>query len=554
MADDLCPICHSNIEPSNPDWTKDPVLTIRGLAGEEYKGTIKLDIKYIKEIQDKRKQQEIDIGISEENRTQFTEITPGKTKWNKKYINELRESTEKILGIIETTTEEERIGLLREYFNYDEYWNYIGTYKYGQKIDDKEEWTSIDINNKPKIPKKTATQQNIVKIKAINIEDLRHPIIFPNLALLSGEQLTWFVSRGVDYRQFDGDYYSYIVNTKEKQLIDLNHYFDDSLQGIAQIKTADAKYFYAIHRTPYPSYVDVIEAYSWNLNESKRFYFSIDNYPRVRNILSDGEYLWIFSRKWVYTTYPYGNFKDCLYRININTKEQEFVDFLPEYIDYYIEDVISIDKKYLYIIYDAEISKKIIKLNKVNLEVEQSNDIPKVEEVCSRFEYAPGLFIESWISETWDFFHACSDDEYIYFKRWIWDDCGEIGLLVNEIARISKETLGINSFLSLSTREDLEDITVDKNFVYLLFCNKHLVSIYNLDNPIGSLEIYDKKTKQLVKTYNQDIGRFSFNKYQERLLTKTHPTYGSPRYLNFNLSIATKEQGRFANNLPKYLL
>ena len=163
---DKCPICHSEIE----TWSDDPLLTPRGLAGDEYKGFIFIKANHIIELQEERKQQEIDYGIPEADRTVFTEITPNTEFISKKVIEELRESTEKILTLGEEVTEVERTELLKEYFNYDEDGIYIGTYKYGEKVADKEEWTDVNPDNKPKLP------DDIVKMKAIHIEDLRHPL------------------------------------------------------------------------------------------------------------------------------------------------------------------------------------------------------------------------------------------------------------------------------------------------------------------------------------------------------------------------------------------
>lgn len=173
---DKCSICHSEKD----TWIDDPILTLKGLAGEEYKGINFLDIKHVKEIQDKRKEQEIDLEIPEEDRTIFSEITSETQFITKQHINELRKSTEKILAENLEITEEKRTELLNNYFNYDVDENYIGTYEYGQKIEDKEEWTDINVNNKPTLP---TNQTGITKIKAIHIEDLRHPI-FPEHQLI----------------------------------------------------------------------------------------------------------------------------------------------------------------------------------------------------------------------------------------------------------------------------------------------------------------------------------------------------------------------------------
>jgi hypothetical protein len=78
MADEtpLCPTCHSKISPTKsrvkdsdsagvPVWSDDPALTPDGLNGEDYVGFQFIQAKWIKEIQDARKQQEIDAGITD---------------------------------------------------------------------------------------------------------------------------------------------------------------------------------------------------------------------------------------------------------------------------------------------------------------------------------------------------------------------------------------------------------------------------------------------------------------------------------------------------------
>jgi len=169
----LCPTCHTEIG----KWTDDPILTPRGLSGDDYKGVVPIKVKHIKELQDTRKQQEIEATkfAPEMEKTDFSTIPP-KTPVNKKHINELRTSTEKLLSDPHNVS---ATPLLYQYFNYDSKANYIGTYKYGNKVEDKREWVDIDCLNRPKMPKKTEDKQNLIKIKAIHIEDLRHPIPEP---------------------------------------------------------------------------------------------------------------------------------------------------------------------------------------------------------------------------------------------------------------------------------------------------------------------------------------------------------------------------------------
>jgi len=184
MAEEkLCPTCFSELvsdeererrieedpeyEIYGYSWSDDPILTPRGLSGEEYKGVTEIKIKHIIELQEARKQQEDDLGISGADKTEFTEFD-GKVAVNYKHIRELRDSTEKILkeiAGIEELTAEERKELLYEYFNFDAEGNKI--IPADSKYVDKDEWTDSALTKK-------------IKIKGIHIEDLRHPISLLN--------------------------------------------------------------------------------------------------------------------------------------------------------------------------------------------------------------------------------------------------------------------------------------------------------------------------------------------------------------------------------------
>lgn len=176
---ELCPTCFSELvsdeerkrrieeDPKHEiygySWSDDPVLTPKGLSGEEYKGVTEIKSKHIIELQEARKQQEDDIGMFEEDKTEFTEVKD-EVSVDCKHIKELRDSTEKILKAdidIEELTEEERKELLYEYFNFDAEGN--KKIPADERYIDKDGWTDPDLSR-------------IVKIKAVHIEDLRHPI------------------------------------------------------------------------------------------------------------------------------------------------------------------------------------------------------------------------------------------------------------------------------------------------------------------------------------------------------------------------------------------
>ena len=144
----FCPICHNEIG----TWTDDPIKTPKGLAGEDYKGVTILNWSHIKELQVARTLQEQEAGIAP---VSFSEINPT-ILIQKKHILELRQSTENLISNIGSD--------LLHYFNYrieDHEEVYIGTYEYGVKVADKTNWTDPDL-------------ENIKKLKAIHIEELRH--------------------------------------------------------------------------------------------------------------------------------------------------------------------------------------------------------------------------------------------------------------------------------------------------------------------------------------------------------------------------------------------
>jgi len=142
-----CPICFTTLG----YWTDDPIKTPKGLAGGDYIGFTDIKAEHIVELQEERAQQEIEVGISESNRTSFTpvQIEGQYIDITKQHILELRESTEKILNAIGQTKE--------GYFNYD---NEGTEYNIGEHQLD---WIDSDLE----------TEENNW-IRAIHIEDLRH--------------------------------------------------------------------------------------------------------------------------------------------------------------------------------------------------------------------------------------------------------------------------------------------------------------------------------------------------------------------------------------------
>ena len=169
----VCPICHSPINVTDIQkeelrsrgvytWLDDPILTDQGYAGDQFKGWVFFNWRHIKEIQEARVVQEVGAEII--NKTTFSTIN-ATIELKKDHINELRISTEKILTKLALSSPEIN---LTHYFNYDRDGTYHGTWKHGEKIIDKTEWTDIDrTTGFPSLP------SDVTDIRAIHIEELR---------------------------------------------------------------------------------------------------------------------------------------------------------------------------------------------------------------------------------------------------------------------------------------------------------------------------------------------------------------------------------------------
>jgi len=135
-----CPICGRHLG----EFTNDPLLTTPSLSTDEFKGFTQLIRTHIEELQAERHQQEIDNGI-----TPLTEFSPindsGFFQNIKPYIQELRDSTEKILVITGQTLPE-----------------FLSTDEDGNPMTSKSNWTDSNL------------EEIKYQCKAIHIEDLRH--------------------------------------------------------------------------------------------------------------------------------------------------------------------------------------------------------------------------------------------------------------------------------------------------------------------------------------------------------------------------------------------
>ncbi|TDI97015.1 MAG: hypothetical protein E2O29_01915 [Deltaproteobacteria bacterium] len=199
----LCPTCHSRIgdiaeetigfEQGSlgtddnglpvPRWTDDPLRTgPLGFSGPEFIGADRVKGVHIRELQQVRTLEEIQVGIAGEFLTDFSEIDGNNVRVL--HIVELRESVEKILSVIGSE--------LSTYFSVDPNQDPVEP---GPNDEAKDEWTDIDrgrpyihkdgtvigtfrlpdsvnqedVTNSPTLPPNTP-------LRAIHIEDLRHTV------------------------------------------------------------------------------------------------------------------------------------------------------------------------------------------------------------------------------------------------------------------------------------------------------------------------------------------------------------------------------------------
>ncbi len=190
----LCPTCHSEIgtdsvtpssrvrgaegEDSNgnpiPFWTGDPTVTARGLNGEIYKGTQHMRIPLLQEIQEVRNEQEDEAGLPI---TEFSDLT-NNTHTSVRLLTELRESTERLLDANGQT--------LEEYFKQDiegndqtqnpKIENLGGVNPQTEWVDVQRGLAYVDKDGNLVSDPNSPTIPPLTHLRAIHIEDLRHPI------------------------------------------------------------------------------------------------------------------------------------------------------------------------------------------------------------------------------------------------------------------------------------------------------------------------------------------------------------------------------------------
>jgi len=222
MADELCPTCHSKIGTNStadtgrlqgnegvdalnnpvPRWSDDPVFTPLGLNSSPYdKKSTRLRVKHIKELQDARIAQETDAGVTP---TDFSDLTLDK-HISRRHVVELRESTEKLLNAAGIT--------LQDYFKLDdddtEQTQNPNVARAGGD-DPQTEWVDVargeeyvakdgSLKSQFTLPDDTTVQSPTLPkrthLRAIHIEDLRHPVPVGVLAIVIGASTEGFKAK-----------------------------------------------------------------------------------------------------------------------------------------------------------------------------------------------------------------------------------------------------------------------------------------------------------------------------------------------------------------------
>jgi len=207
----LCPTCHSNIGTDSetdtgrqqskegtdandnpvPRWSDDPVFTPGGLSSAPYAQQMtRVRKKHIIELQEARVAEEADAGLTP---TDFSDVEFD-VHVSRRHIVELRESTERLLNNAGAT--------LEEYFKTDSEGivqsQNPNVVRAGGN-DPQDEWVDVQrgasyisktgsAKSEFELPDNTTEQSPTLPsrthIRAIHIEDLRHPAIVSTLALL----------------------------------------------------------------------------------------------------------------------------------------------------------------------------------------------------------------------------------------------------------------------------------------------------------------------------------------------------------------------------------
>jgi len=213
MAEELCPTCHSKIGTSStqeseraqgkqgaddnenpvPRWTDDPIFTTKGLSGSTYSArTNNIKRAHIREIQKTREAQEIEVGIPTSLRTDFSTIAITTTRVIQRHIIVVDSTLEEYFKLDDDGEEQPQNPNLANVAGptlleaQSEWIDVARGRRYIAKDGNfKREFTLPDgsVEDSPTLPSRHP-------IRAIHIEDLRHPVPIGVLsAILIGQTL-----------------------------------------------------------------------------------------------------------------------------------------------------------------------------------------------------------------------------------------------------------------------------------------------------------------------------------------------------------------------------
>jgi hypothetical protein len=168
-----------------PQWTDDPIRTHRGFNGADYKGNFRTRAIQLQELQWARIAEEQEAGFDDNFKTKFSSLKLHKNRIKECHLVELRQSTEKLLENAGST--------LKDYFLYDKDGNEATPNPKDLTPNGipKEEWSDVKrgaayLTNEgkretkffimPGQEKDSPSLPDYTHIRAIHIEDLRHPV------------------------------------------------------------------------------------------------------------------------------------------------------------------------------------------------------------------------------------------------------------------------------------------------------------------------------------------------------------------------------------------
>jgi len=492
-----CPVCFSQIviDPEEIErlreegiyvWVEDPLLTPRGLAGEEYKGKTPCRWLHIIQLQEARKQQEENIGLEDmpeepeegkSYKTIFSEVKKGEPV-RRVHIEELRASTEKILEATGRTKE--------DYFNYDEEGNEMRT-------ELQTEW--IEPNLTLETP-----------IRAIHIEDLRHPVPILSFLYLSNQ---WTEGYGQGERHL----VKYIPSKKDN-IPSLRLIKSVFSHGINEPVTLDNEYLYGMGI----SFATGI--YKWNYNwrrSSEMRRVRLSNFIESVPVRIPTPSMWTADNDYIYSASMYYSsaIQDWQLALFKLTKDYELVT-IKDAPAYGIIDATN-DKKNIYTMSFSNfyIDKRLKDLNLISSNIIEEDS---EEQIGINPDEQPLYEWKYWQPKT-----LCMDEKYLYCqvvylreKQWIeWHSSNWYQQIeVEKITYLYKLDKDFNiiwrkqlnrtyhNYSKFTPVSEIEityigelKFRVDKNYLYLLGQTYEVDTGYD-----GHIYIFDKETFSLLAT------------------------------------------------------